>query len=265
MIGVSLRHAQAAGFHLENEDPSNYRMDKRNIAHIWRALHSIECILTSITGRPRIINPRDCTVALSSNSESRSGTFTHTSSVQETPSAKSQSFDHIGEVAYMNMEKCLNAWVRLDVIQHKILASLYSAQSVGHPWELIETHISSLLVEMEEWAQQALASVDPVNSMTEGSRQTREHVLLFLYYQSARICVTRPCLCRLDRHLEDRRESSITFVQDTADACIQAALNIASALPKHTNHRWLYEVGPWWSGIHISKFSMDSRLYTDRS
>lgn len=255
MIGISLRHAQAAGFHLQNESPSTNIAEKRHVAQIWRALHSLECILTSITGRPRIINPQDCTVSLLSHPETSKEGSTQSIRMQKTPISDGTS----ESLANIDMDKCLAAWTRLDVIQHEVLSSLYSPKSVRRSWNIIQTRIASLMTEMDEWAQDALATAGSGKAMVEGPHQTKGEIILFFYYQSARICVTRPCLCRLDRRVEDRNASPSTFVQDTADACIQAALNIASGLPRHTSYRWLYEMGPWWSGIHISELS--SKLF----
>ncbi|KAH7396859.1 hypothetical protein DE146DRAFT_54010 [Phaeosphaeria sp. MPI-PUGE-AT-0046c] len=254
MIGISLRHAQAAGFHLKNEDPLADATETRYKAQIWWALHSAECILTSITGRPRVVHPQDCTVPLLTNLDLRTKGPIQALSNQTTPTspvAKVGRLDTNEELTIMDMDKCLAAWTRLDVIQHKVLARLYSPRTVGRSWESIQTQISSLLMEMDEWAQDALATVTSGNPVVQGPDQTREKTLLFFYYQSARICVTRPCLCRLDRRVDNQGESSASFIQNTADACIQAALNISSGLPKHTSHRWMYGMGPWWSSIHI--------------
>jgi hypothetical protein len=82
----------------------------------------------------------------------------------------------------------------------------------------------------------------------------REQSLLYFCYLSAKICITRPCLCRLDRRLKGQSEESAEFNWRTAEACVQAALDLALLLPEPLNPRWIYEKGPWWSIVHISKF-----------
>lgn len=87
-----------------------------------------------------------------------------------------------------------------------------------------------------------------------GASHGREQLLLHFYYLSAKICITRPSLCRLDRRAEGRSEGSAEFNRRTAAACVQAALDLALLLPEPPDPRWIYEIGPWWSSVHISEF-----------
>jgi hypothetical protein len=64
MIGISIRLALALGLHLRNEDPSADTRKKEMLLRTWWSLHSIECLVSSITGRPPIIANEDCTVPL---------------------------------------------------------------------------------------------------------------------------------------------------------------------------------------------------------
>jgi hypothetical protein len=261
MIGISLRHAQAAGFHLKNEDLSVPLSQKRSVAQTWWALHSIECILTSITGRPRVICRNDCTVPLLS--QLAEGSTTKKASAQQMSASQSKSMPLTllstpGQGppdAVADLDTFFNAWSNLDIIQHKTLTSLYSAQTAISSWKHMQREISSLMTELSEWAQNAVPNGLFGTSGTEQPNQQRENSLLYFHHQSVKIYITRPCLCRLDRRIKGQSAESASFNQNTADACVQAALDLTSWLPEPTDLRWVYEKGPWWASVHISKFT----------
>jgi len=259
MVGFSIRHAQAAGLHLRNEDSTVSMNQKRAIASTWWALHSIECILTSITGRPRVIERKDCTVPLPSllteerpsDMESAHETFPTEAKPTQT-TFPSVSGDIPETFKPPSTTSDLDAWTQLDLLQHKILSTLYAPRTAVRSWKYMQAEISSLSNQLDAWALQALPHgfVDTASTAQPGMR--REQLLLYLHYQSAKFYITRPCLCRLDRRIKGQSQESVNFNQMTATACVQAALDLTLWLPEPTNTRWMYENGPWWSIVHIS-------------
>jgi hypothetical protein len=73
-------------------------------------------------------------------------------------------------------------------------------------------------------------------------------------YWSATILATRPCLCRLERRIRNQSDSSANFDANAAEACLNAALEIAKLFPSQPNIEFIYTNGPWWNIVHISKF-----------
>lgn len=265
MIGISLRYALAAGLHLRNEDPLITLDQKRARSQTWWALHSIECVLTSITGRPRTIQRKDCTVPLPNllmQETSDSLAPWHGSLPQRMEPAPIGLASGKGKTP-ATIEKTLNildvysfseAWTQLDLLQHKTLSILYAARTAVQPWKQIQDVIASLTSELDAWASRALPST-PVDLPSPAEpRTSRERSLLFLYYQSAKICITRPCLCRLDRRVKGQSEDSANFNHKTASTCVQAALDLTAWLFEPADAQWIYKEGPWWAGVHISKF-----------
>jgi hypothetical protein len=264
MIGLAVRHAQAAGLHLRNEDTNMSPGKKQAISQTWRALYLIECVLTSITGRTRVVYQKDCTVPLltglkDGNSGKKNSTpatmkpkFKRTSSGLPELSSQAHAHpewtDNVGDSRHF-----LHAWTDLDILQHKILSTLYSASTAAYPWQHVEGEIASFISELDTWARSALPREPSSMSKNIALKEEREQILLNLYHQSVRICATRPCLCRLDRRMSHQSGKSSRFNHETADACIQAALNVALYLPETSNAQRLYEKGPWWSTVHISK------------
>jgi hypothetical protein len=264
LIGVALRHAQAVGFHLRNED-TNMSLEKKTVrSQTWWALHSIECILTSITGRPRVVNRKDCTVPLltsltegNSSRRKSSSTAAKPRSKRTPPSHSTTTIrtythpEHIENA--LQMDQFLHSWTDLDVIQHRVFSTIYYAGTAVNSWQHMERQISSFISELDAWAREALPHEVLGFSADIGPSQQRNRFLLQLYHQSVRICITRPCLCRLDRRMPHESDESTRFDHSTAEACIQAAMNVASCLPEPSNAQWLYEKGPWWAPVHIRR------------
>ncbi|KAH6362249.1 hypothetical protein HBI34_179430 [Parastagonospora nodorum] len=262
MIGMSLRHAQAAGLHLRNENASMPLEKKKAISHTWWALHSIECIITSITGRPRVVDEKDCTTPLPkrfsevNSRRKKPSTAAFRSRPGSTTSASPTTSDQPHENVeptdkVISLDTFLDSWIHLDIIQHSILSTLYSAGAAVHSWKHMQGEITALTTKLDEWALKALPRGLQGTSPTVDPKRPREDILLYLYYQSARICVSRPCLCRLDKRIGGQSDESEQFNERTADACIQAALDLARGLPEATTPHWFYEKGCWWSGVHI--------------
>jgi hypothetical protein len=265
MIGISLRHAQAAGMHLRNEDQSLSLDKKRAMAQTWWALHSIECTLTSITGRPRVIHQKDCTVPLLTglpDGSAATGKFSRDRSrtrPKQTTSGSSSASSFVpiqsdNPDTSMDDDTFLSAWTDLDIIQHRSLSTLYSAGTATHSWKHTQDEILSLTTELDKWALQTLPHGAFGTAPTKQPGMERQHMLLVFYYQSVKICITRPCLCRLDRRIRGQSEESTEFNRSTADACVQAALDLTYSLPVPVDPRWIYRKGPWWSTVHISTY-----------
>jgi hypothetical protein len=261
MIGIAIRHAQAAGLHLRHEDASMSPERGKDLARIWWSLYSIECVLTSITGRPRTISAIDCTVP----PPGAKGTEMKTP-LRETPISSAVS--RVSEssagrtIPNASVDPFDVAYVRLDILMDKILSGLYSAQKSAKSWKAAQKEIASLSDELEAWALRSLSrGPAAAAAATSGHNLSREQLLLYLYYHNAKICITRPCLCRLDLRIKGQSEESIRFNQKTAEACIGAALDITSILPDPPNPAWYYENGPWWCAVHMSK---SVRSYSNR-
>ncbi|PZD23065.1 fungal specific transcription factor domain containing protein, partial [Pyrenophora tritici-repentis] len=252
MIGIAIRHAQAAGLHLRFKDPAISPKRKKTLAQIWWALYSIESILTSITGRPRTIAAEDCTVPLPGvvGSDMQTSHGNTTPNLSTTLSLSRGSGSSINEQGTnVSVHSFDVAYIRLDILMDKILSGLYSTRKSSKSWKVAQGEIASLSKELEAWAIQSLANGP--SSATSKHNLSREKLLLYFYYHSAKICITRPCLCRLDLRIKGQSKESSHFDQKMAEACISAALDITSILPDPPNPKWLYENGPWWAAVHI--------------
>jgi hypothetical protein len=142
MIGVSIRLALALGLHLRNEDPAAEESRKESLAHTWWSLHSIECLVSTITGRPPVIAFEDCTAPLPQSSsgqyqESRRPSrqasrrrIDHSSPQNTAPSVGFDNSKHIPSDRYKI------GHIKVRVISQKALLNLYSPRTAAHAWEV---------------------------------------------------------------------------------------------------------------------------------
>lgn len=69
-------------------------------------------------------------------------------------------------------------------------------------------------------------------------------------YQSLKLQITRPCLCRIEDCIQEQSRASAEFNTCIAATCIQAAEDMTMLLPDDLVEGYIYEQGPWWCIVH---------------
>jgi hypothetical protein len=267
MIGVAIRLGLALGLHLRNEDESMSSDKKETLARTWWSLHSVECLLSAITGRPCVLAHEDRSVDLPDAIEqSRTGTSGSSSSRAKsmrtdnprTPSDASSGATYSDPGRRQRQPRSyLDAHLSIGLITQKAIASLYAPRNATRTWEYIQSAITERNNELQEWRRVVLPEEDGVSyNPFPSPNGLRELTLLRFSYYSLIILVTRPCLCRTERRMRGQTAGSADFNQKAAEACVTAAQDMVSMLPEQPNTRYLYENGPWWSIVHHRKYSL---------
>jgi hypothetical protein len=119
--------------------------------------------------------------------------------------------------------------------------------------QFVQTKISELLKELEEWANIALIGSEQAQKGKQKADFRREYFLLQTDYWSTKMLITRPCLCRMERHFRNESETSASFNAKTAEVCVEAALELIKLFPDHPDLDFIYTKGPWWTIVHLSK------------
>jgi hypothetical protein len=143
MIGIAVRLALALGLHLRNEDPGAEESKKELLVHTWWSLHSTECLVSAITGRPPAVAFEDCTVSLprsfpgeqqESGDTSRQPARRRTgyNSQQTTRSARTS---EAGQ-RVPNQHRYLINHINIRIISQKALLELYSPRTAAESWEV---------------------------------------------------------------------------------------------------------------------------------
>lgn len=262
--GMSLRSAYALGLHLRNEDRHSSAVNKESLRRIWWGLYVLECELSTLTGRPSIALQSSCSVPLPlplatedmdeaiiisrfGNASTHSQFSYRDTLTAATPDSSESSL--VREPA--NSGSFLKACVKISILTQDILSELYSAQVSTRSWEDVQHIISRLNDQLDVW----------VSSLPQGYSISleRHHIgykdrmSLELSYLTTKIILTRPCLCRIDRHIPSQSKDSDDFNRRVAEACVDATLNIARILPDNPNAdpTQIYKLGPWWAMVHI--------------
>jgi hypothetical protein len=155
MIGLSLRLAFALGLHLRNEDPSLQPARKESLVNTWWCLHSIECLVSSITGRPPVIANEDCTISLpqhDSESALRDTSASRQASRIRTTygSPQTNASSNASESSRRNSDQShyFYTYITLTIISQKVLLHLYSPRTAVQSWEvcMLSFHSNHILV-----------------------------------------------------------------------------------------------------------------------
>ncbi|KAF5852443.1 hypothetical protein GGP41_007844 [Bipolaris sorokiniana] len=260
MIGKSLRFALAVGLHLRNDDPSASPKHKESLVRTWWSLHSIESQLCALIGRPCIIPNNECTVPLPQVLPVEQSINNVLPRIRDPTGIRRENIT-LSELSRLDIStrrvletdmhvSFLQARVKLAVIMQKALSKLYLPRASMVPWQQTQKEITSLTREIDEWVAEALPEgLGPVDFIQEHRAQC-EPLLLRFHYHSARLVISRPSLCRLERRIKAQSDASATFDKNTAKTCIHAAQEITRLFPDQPDLMFIYQRSPWWCTVH---------------
>ncbi|ORY19882.1 fungal-specific transcription factor domain-domain-containing protein [Clohesyomyces aquaticus] len=267
IVGISVRFAYALGLHVRNEDRSASAVRKETLVRMWWGLYSLERVLSAVSGRPSVVHEIYCSVPLplplsteemdedTIASRTRRSAFDETSSFRSESGAGSSLKGSINSPTWPSSKEPTNSgsyllsWTRLSMITHKSVTQLYSARTVSKSWEDIQLSIVALTAELEAWAASLPSDLD-FTAPNRGQPFQRERDILEMNYYGTRILITRSCVCRLDRRIQNQSQGSSAFNHRTGRACVAAAISVAGLLPNQVEPARIYQLGPWWSIIH---------------
>ncbi|KAI9675074.1 MAG: hypothetical protein M1817_001481 [Caeruleum heppii] len=139
---------------------------------------------------------------------------------------------------------------QLAVFIHRIQGALYTAGTIYHSWANAQRIVRELDQKLETW-QTRLPSAYDFTKKPRDQACARERLSLGMLYWSAKILVSRPCLCRLDgNQIPHESAASQTFNRRMALSCIFSAGEMIKLIPDEPNPQGLYHAAPWWSILH---------------
>ncbi|KAH9861476.1 hypothetical protein J1614_011223 [Plenodomus biglobosus] len=264
MIGISMRLALALGLHLRNEDPKQSDAKREPIVRTWWCIYSIECLISSVTGRPPVIAPEDCTVLppkiAKQTTMTKEGGAGHSShgwtghvSPPLNPSPEGALLPGAESRYFLNR-------INVALISQRVLLSLYSPRTAARSWMFIQDKVKELLNDLKEWQKVALPVETGMSDTTKQLGLRRGQFLLQISYLSTKILITRPCLCRIDRRIPGESTSSTNFNAKTAETCVEAACELTALFPDEAKPDFIYSQGPWWEVVHIIMQSLAALL-----
>lgn len=233
LVGTALRLALASGFHVYSQSLHTNPHRQQVVVQTWWSLHNLECLLSTIIGRPSMIQDYQVTTPL--------------------PSDVARNWvSH--ESHYTMRMHYPDAQVRIAMITQEVLSKLYTKRRAARSWAQMHAIITSMMSELDEWATEAVQQEDEELQSTS-KHELRRSMLRKQYYRT-KILITRPSLHRIERCTEAGTEDFDLFDQEAAEACITTAHEVASLLPKDMNPKAIYENGPWWTLTHNSNYAL---------
>lgn len=140
---------------------------------------------------------------------------------------------------------------QLSIISHEILSQLYCAALIRVKWSEVQDTIRRLDIQMQTWKEtlnevfvyesKKTTPIDGFDDMRKG---------LELFYNSSRMTLFRPTLCRIEGRIVNESQRSKEFNAQAVANCVDAAKNIIKLLPPISDPTKIYEIVPWWNTIH---------------
>jgi hypothetical protein len=266
VIGMAMRFGVGLGLHVRNDDRTASALKKEILSRIWWGLYSLERMLCAITGRPSVGTEAFCSVAFplpisgdevdEERIQAQFGTRPQDGRANAfSPFDMSSASSSVGinyQVEAANSGSYLTCTIRLGMITQKALNTVYSPAIISVSWKDIQTRIMNLSEELEAWAARLPSSFDFRHSGPGEQNMGVERRILQIYYYSATILISRPCLCRIDRRIKSQTQVSHDLNQRMAANCVAAAKGLTNLLPTDMGNggRLIYKVFPWWAVVH---------------
>ena len=267
--GLAVRSAQALGLHLRDVSGSVSAETKESRACNWFALMTLESMLTLLTGRPTMINPRDCSVTIPRSLAE--GTSTTTSPSES--SYKRSAFEGKLRSSISNMSEpekglSLNSMMKHDTTRtaaiyfvHYAELSILVMQVVGELYQPdirnkkrpeIQRTIDGFDTRLFEWKDGVSPPFDVASPSTDPETESCRVALRILFY-STRTIIHRPCLCRIKERIQDRSSSSKGRSISSASKCVESARATLNLILHKPESIILCEGTKWWMLLHYHK------------
>lgn len=139
---------------------------------------------------------------------------------------------------------------QLSILFHEILTQLYCAALVKAKWSEVQDTIRDIDSRLLKWKASLPEEFDFSNPPTQTDVFTLHRTGLSMFYNSSRMTLFRPCLCRFEGRIENESDRSKTFDSNAAIACVESARNILASLPSMSEPAKVYNITAWWIVVH---------------
>jgi hypothetical protein len=263
MVGLAIRNATCLGLHLKNVDRrlSQTQLDER--ARLWYSLYSLEVALAEVLGRPPLTSVEYTSVPLDGL---KHGPFERAHGSQNTIATRKLWLDFLrrrrdagqtmraGQIPWQNFQfvgygpprQHLSFRARLATISNQIMTQLYMP-SLSGSWASVQEKITNLETRLLDW-EQSLPEELNLHSKVATETDPRARIDLALYFQSVKMILYRPCLCRI--RISGESVLSKDFNLRGARACVQAGMSLVEILPDYPSAHEAHQLLPWWNLVH---------------
>ena len=240
-------------------------------AYNWFALMALESMLTLMTGRPTMINPRDCTVAIpmnlaegkspgsttspseSSCQRSAIGSTQRTSSSEKSESEKGLFFNSMMRVDPMRTAAIYFVhYAELCMLAREVVGELYQPGIRKKKRPEIQSMIDRYDKRLFEWKDGVSPPFDVACASTDPETESCRVALRILFH-STRTIINRPCLCRTEERIQNQAGSSRSKKISSAHKCVESARDTLNLILHKPESTILREGTMWWMLLHHHK------------
>lgn len=271
LSGLAVRSAQALGLHMRDVSGSVAAEMKDFRAYNWSALMTLETMLTLMTGRPSMINPRDCSVTIPRSLAEEKSPSTATSPFESSyqrsamdrrrrtsSSATSESGQGIVSSRTMKYHTTQTAaiffvhYAELCVLAKEVVGELYKPGIRKQKWSDIQSRIEGFDKKLFDW-KDGVSPPFEVASPSQDPETESCRVALRILFHSTRTIIHRPCLCRIGGRIQNQSSSSKRTDRSSANKCVDSARATLSLILHKPDSTVLHEGTMWWMLLHHVK------------
>ena len=144
---------------------------------------------------------------------------------------------------------------QLSIISHEIVTQLYCAATIKESWVEVQDTITRIDARLKAWRDHLPAEYTLDFDRWNEPDWTNPHVLprmgLAMLFNSSRMILFRPCLCKFEGRIQTQSERSMDFNREGVQTCIHSARTMINLIGwTARNVSKLYAVTPWWHTLH---------------
>jgi hypothetical protein len=144
---------------------------------------------------------------------------------------------------------------QLSIISHEIVTQLYCAATIKERWSEVQDTMKTIDRRLISWRdslpKEFDITFDTYSEPDWNDPHTLARIGLAIAWNSSRMILFRPCLCRLDGRLDHQSQMAQNFEKEAAENCIHSARRMISLLKWNAkSEARFYSVSPWWNTLH---------------
>ena len=271
LSGLAVRSAQALGLHLRDVSDLVPAEMKEFNAYNWYALMTLESMLTLVTGRPTMINPRDCSVTIPRTlADAKSPTTIRMpydlpyqrSRIDSRHRTSSLGISEPRQEVFLDGMRTHDTtqtaaiyfvhYAELCMLAKEVVGELYKPGIRKMKWADIQSKIERLDRRLFEWKDGVNPPFESASPSSDPETESCRVTLRILFY-STRTIINRPCLCRIGERIQDQSRSSTRDELSSANKCVESARATLSLILHKPDSTILHEGTMWWMLLHHLK------------
>ena len=144
---------------------------------------------------------------------------------------------------------------QLSIISYEIVTQLYCAATIKETWAEVQGAIKRIDGRLRSWRDnlpdEYTLDFDRWDEPDWRNPLVLLRMGLAMLFNSSRMILFRPCLCRFEGRMSTQSEKSMDFNQQGVQLCIHLARTMINLIGwTARNVEKLYAVTPWWHTLH---------------